>query len=458
MKRAGPDQIATYWARHERPFQQLGVDGWWPDDGDELPIDARLARHRMYYHGSLHDRPGRAPIQPAPNRLCRHAALRRMGMVGRRLHALGYSGRARPDRNQLLTECLAFLGIRHRRLHTYTRANRRALHAAGFSFRRSLLRSDRTGVSGTPGFPGAGTPASSDRTRSWPAPKAPAAPDPSELHNAQVEPICRRYLELRYRLMPYLYTAVREAHDTGMPIMRALVAALPRTTQGRPLEATNTSGVETSWWPPSSTKGTTHRKLYLPTGRWYDYWSRTPVMGGQEITRYVNLSTMPLYVRAGAILPLDPPRQYVDEPTDQPTTLAVYTGADGEFVLYEDDGSEPRLPSRRGHLDTNALGRPRQAIDHRAAREIDEQTRSAAAIRRATGSGKLCADGGLRGGSAAGEIRLRAQSDKAGRVAAAGRTALKDQSGRRTPQAVKISTQRSRVPPISRRQRLAKES
>ena len=48
---------------------------------------------------------------------------------------------------------------------------------------------------------------------------------------------------------------------------------------------------------------------------------------------------MPLYVRAGAILPLDPPRQYVDEPTDQPTTLAVYTGADGEFVLYEDDGA-----------------------------------------------------------------------------------------------------------------------
>jgi alpha-glucosidase/alpha-D-xyloside xylohydrolase len=62
-------------------------------------------------------------------------------------------------------------------------------------------------------------------------------------------------------------------------------------------------------------------------------------MGGQEITRYVNLATMPLYVRAGAILPIDPPRQYVDEPTDQPTTLSVYPGADGEFVLYEDDGS-----------------------------------------------------------------------------------------------------------------------
>ena len=59
---AGPDQIATYWARHERPFQQLGVDGWWPDDGDELPIDARLARHRAYYHGSLAARAGQRPF------------------------------------------------------------------------------------------------------------------------------------------------------------------------------------------------------------------------------------------------------------------------------------------------------------------------------------------------------------------------------------------------------------
>jgi alpha-glucosidase/alpha-D-xyloside xylohydrolase len=89
---------------------------------------------------------------------------------------------------------------------------------------------------------------------------------------------------------------------------------------------------------PVVEKGVTKRSVYLPRGRWFDYWSRTPVMGGQEITRYVNLGTMPIYVRAGAILPNDPPRQYVDEPTDQPMTLNVYPGADGEFTLYEDDG------------------------------------------------------------------------------------------------------------------------
>jgi alpha-glucosidase/alpha-D-xyloside xylohydrolase len=61
-------------------------------------------------------------------------------------------------------------------------------------------------------------------------------------------------------------------------------------------------------------------------------------MGGQEITRYVNLGTMPIYIRAGAIIPGDPPRQYTDEPSDRPTTLTVYTGDDGDFVLYDDDG------------------------------------------------------------------------------------------------------------------------
>ena len=98
--------------------------------------------------------------------------------------------------------------------------------------------------------------------------------------------------------MPYLYTAVREAHDTGMPIMRALWLHYP----GDPRSTAR--GDEYLWGrdilvAPVVEKGTTHRKLYLPPGLWYDYWSRTPFMGGQEITRYVNLSTMPLYVRAG---------------------------------------------------------------------------------------------------------------------------------------------------------------
>jgi alpha-glucosidase/alpha-D-xyloside xylohydrolase len=123
-----------------------------------------------------------------------------------------------------------------------------------------------------------------------------------------------------------------------MPIMRALWLHYPDDARA------TVRGDEYLWGrdilvAPVVAKGAAHKKLYLPRGLWYDYWSRTAIMGGQELTRYVSLSTLPLYVRAGAILPLDPPLQYVGEPTDQPVTLAVYTGADGEFVLYDDDGS-----------------------------------------------------------------------------------------------------------------------
>jgi alpha-glucosidase (family GH31 glycosyl hydrolase) len=74
------------------------------------------------------------------------------------------------------------------------------------------------------------------------------------------------------------------------------------------------------------------------TRTWFDFWTEERVEGGREIDRKVDLETMPLHVRAGAILPLGPVRQYADEPVDAPLTLVVYPGADGASSLYEDDG------------------------------------------------------------------------------------------------------------------------
>jgi alpha-glucosidase/alpha-D-xyloside xylohydrolase len=332
---AGPDRIATYWERHKGPLG-LGVDGWWPDDGDELPIEARLARHRMYHNGSLAARPGQRPF-----------SLHRTGYAGmQRLGGWFWSG----DVFSLWDSLAAHVPV----------GINASLSVSPF------WGSDTGGFTPTKELTGelyvrwfqfsSFTPSFRSHGRSWhtrlpwgwntgelgPAEvvegtEGSAAPDQSELHNPQVEPICRRYLNLRYQWMPYLYSAAREAHDTGMPIMRALWLHYPDDPQAV------ACGDEYLWGrdilvAPVVEKGVTKRTLYLPRGRWYDYWSRTPVMGGQEITRYVNLGTMPLYIRAGAILPTDHPRQYVDELADQPTTLQVYTGADGEFVLYEDDG------------------------------------------------------------------------------------------------------------------------
>jgi alpha-glucosidase/alpha-D-xyloside xylohydrolase len=162
-------------------------------------------------------------------------------------------------------------------------------------------------------------------------------PDPKELHNPEIEPICRKYLELRYRLLPYLYSAVREAHDTGMPIMRALWLHYPgdATAAGRSDEYLWGRDILVA---PVTEKGATARQLYLPRGAWYDFWTETRTEGGTELKRPVDLATLPLYVRAGAIIPMGPVKQYTTEKVDEPVTLTIYPGADGAYELYEDDG------------------------------------------------------------------------------------------------------------------------
>ncbi|HEY0874558.1 MAG TPA: DUF5110 domain-containing protein [Vicinamibacterales bacterium] len=99
---------------------------------------------------------------------------------------------------------------------------------------------------------------------------------------------------------------------------------------------------------PVFTKGAAFREVYLPRGEWYDWWTNERSAGGRTVTREVDLATMPIYVRAGAIVPFDPVRQYTGEPVSEPTTLRVYRGADGEYTLYDDDGISQDYLNARG--------------------------------------------------------------------------------------------------------------
>ena len=120
----------------------------------------------------------------------------------------------------------------------------------------------------------------------------------SELHNAEVEPICRKYLELRYRLMPYLYTACANARETGMPIMRALWLHYPDDP------AAVARGDQYLWGrdmlvAPVVEKGATTRASSIcRAARGTTSGPSERVEGGREIDRAVDLATMPLYVRA----------------------------------------------------------------------------------------------------------------------------------------------------------------
>src|SRR5688500_1210882 len=89
---------------------------------------------------------------------------------------------------------------------------------------------------------------------------------------------------------------------------------------------------------PVVEKGATSRTLYLPRGEWFDFWTEEKLTGGREIARAVALETMPLHVRAGAIIPLGPVKEYVEQQVSAPLRVTVYPGADGAFAIYEDDG------------------------------------------------------------------------------------------------------------------------
>ncbi len=143
---------------------------------------------------------------------------------------------------------------------------------------------------------------------------------------------------LRYRLLPYIYTLAAGTYHEGGTIMRALVMDFPGDPRVRNI------GDEYSFGPsllvaPVTTYGARTRSVYLPRGAtWYDFRTGAVFEGGQSIEAEAPLSHLPLFVRAGAILPLGPEVQFASENLAGPVTLVVFTGSDGAFSLYEDDG------------------------------------------------------------------------------------------------------------------------
>jgi alpha-glucosidase/alpha-D-xyloside xylohydrolase len=328
-------QVSCYWPVHKQLYD-VGIDGWWPDQGDGLDGPSRLARNQMYFEGSQQLRPNERPF-----------ALHRNGQAGmQRFAAFLWSGDVYSTWETLKNHIPIAINTGLSGIPYWgtdiggfvpTKEYTGELHIRWFQFgafcplfrahgRTWHLRlpwgwnTGELGISEIANYTGGA-----------------ANPDESELHNTQVEPICRKYLELRYQLMPYLYSVVREGCQTGLPVIRALWLH----DSGDPETARR--GDEFLWGrdilvAPVTEKGAIVRSVYLPKGKWIDFWTNETVDGGREIIRAVDLATTPLYVRAGAVIPFGPVRQYTEEKVDGPIVLRVYPGSDGEFTLYEDDG------------------------------------------------------------------------------------------------------------------------
>jgi alpha-D-xyloside xylohydrolase len=154
----------------------------------------------------------------------------------------------------------------------------------------------------------------------------------------KVEPILIGYDRLRYRLMPYIYSLAWRVTNEDYTIQRPLVMDWRTDPKTRDIGDQFMFG-SAILVNPVLAPNATRRTLYLPESpAWYDFWTGAPQQGGQDIDAIAPLDRIPLYVRAGSILPLGPEIQYATEKPAGPIELRIYRGADGTFNLYQDAG------------------------------------------------------------------------------------------------------------------------
>ncbi len=342
--------IQNYWQQHV-PLVQSGIDAFWPDEGDWFNLFERIKRHQLYYQGHLSTTPNARPWSLQRNG---HPGIAQWG---------GWVWSGDTETSWKTLEAQIAVGINYSLSigpywgsdiggfypnneltgELYARWHQFAAFCGSF---RSHGRTWFTRLPWGWGLSDMG-PRENNNTNS------PIPPDDrrnilqSEMNNPAIEPVAKKYSELRYQLMPYTYTLAWEARETGLPLMRAMWLHYADDIRARSI------GTQFLWGrdmliAPVFTKGAASRDVYLPKGDWYDWWTNQKEAGGRTVTRQVDLATMPIYVRAGAIIPVDPVRQYTSEPVAEPTTIRVYRGADGQYTLYDDDGISQDYVKGRG--------------------------------------------------------------------------------------------------------------
>ncbi len=155
-------------------------------------------------------------------------------------------------------------------------------------------------------------------------------------YGPEAQRILTEFDQLRYRLMPYIYSVAWQVTSDNYTMMRPLVMDFPRDPRVVNI------GDQYMFGPailvnPVTEQGAVTRHLYLPDATWYDFWTGSPQPGGKAIDAAAPIERLPLYVRAGAILPVGPAVQYVTEKPADPIELRIYPGANGNFNLYEDE-------------------------------------------------------------------------------------------------------------------------
>lgn len=146
-----------------------------------------------------------------------------------------------------------------------------------------------------------------------------------------------KYINLRYHLLPYIYSTSWDVTANQSSMMRGLVMDFPKDKNALDLNDEYMFG-KSLLVSPVTVSAASSKETYLPAGTgWYDFWTAEKFSGGKKVSRQTPLDLIPVYVKAGAILPIGPAAQYAEEKKWDSLEIRVYPGANGKFVLYEDE-------------------------------------------------------------------------------------------------------------------------
>jgi alpha-D-xyloside xylohydrolase len=338
-----------FWRQIETKLKALGVDGWWLDN-TEPDIHSNLDRE------SLFERMGPTAIGPAAQYVNTYALKvsqavyegeRKSATPDKRVYILTRSGTAGLQRYAASTwsgDICARWDDLYRQIAAGANMSMSGLpnwtfDIGGFAVESRYLEPSAADLAEWRELNlrwfqfGAFAPIFRSHGEAPPREIWNIAPEGHEVYRALADAS-----RLRYRLMPYIYTLAANTYHGDGTIMRGLVMDFPLDRQAFDIKDQYMFGPAFLVNPVYEYRARS-RKVYLPAGaRWYDFYSGEVHEGGQQIEAAAPLARMPLFVRAGSIVPVGPAIQYTNEKPDAPITLYVYEGANGKFDLYEDDG------------------------------------------------------------------------------------------------------------------------
>jgi len=147
---------------------------------------------------------------------------------------------------------------------------------------------------------------------------------------------------LRYALIPYIYTSARQAYDTGLSICRPMYYGWPEASEAYEARDQYQFGEDLIVAPVaeemSKDSGLVKKAIWLPDGTWYEWSTGALLKGPAKLSRTFALDELPVYVRAGAVIPMQPKMRHTGERPVNPLILAIYPGASGKTRVYEDAG------------------------------------------------------------------------------------------------------------------------